>query len=216
MMTPVPKCLTEKNIQDGIRRLRARFAMIGKRTPGIIRSLCLRDGKYRMWKSGGWRRALRCAVPVRSRALFRATLLFRTLDCGRGTREGSSSSPGGEAGLDKVRMVMEDSAFSDDLYSTQTRLESISSIPQPYARYGSGVISSVLPDPWKRHFNNRYHSRHRYICNAVDCLFMYEGLLLITIIPENTLKYFLSRPFSLQDLIPIRMNFNRNIYVHIR
>lgn len=33
MMTPVPKCFTEKNIHDGIRRLLARFAIIGNNTP---------------------------------------------------------------------------------------------------------------------------------------------------------------------------------------
>jgi len=35
MITPVPKCLTEKNTHGGIRKFLARFATIGKRAPTL-------------------------------------------------------------------------------------------------------------------------------------------------------------------------------------
>jgi len=38
MMTPVPKCLTEKNTHVGIRSLFTRVAIIGKRAPDVSRS----------------------------------------------------------------------------------------------------------------------------------------------------------------------------------
>ena len=38
MMTPVPKCLTEKNTHVGIRSLLTRFAIMGKRAPDVNQS----------------------------------------------------------------------------------------------------------------------------------------------------------------------------------
>jgi hypothetical protein len=98
IMTPVPKCLTEKNTNVGILSLLTRFATMGKRVPDVTRD---HVRSYRMWMLGGWRTEQRYVDPVQNPLLHRLCRLdYRYFHIRGGTGGGSFdccvwSFPGG-------------------------------------------------------------------------------------------------------------------------